>query len=351
MFEIKREAEDFIVEEITEQETLSINKTYSFKKSSGKHLICVLKKKNWDTQLAIREIAKRLHISRNRIGFAGTKDKKAVSVQLISITDIEKSRIDDLKIKDIEIYPLHYSDERISLGHLKGNHFVIKIYSDKKPVELSKIPNFFGEQRFGKIRPITHLVGKEILQSKVREAVLIYLTKFFDKEQEESKQAREKLGKELNFKEALNYFPLHLKFERMMLVHLAEYPEDFIGAIRILPRTLKMMFVHAFQSFLFNEMLEYVIKNNIEAEELPLIGFDSDLNDWQMEILEKETINLEDFRVKQLPELSSPGLMRKTFIELNDFRILEEKSDFIVADFSLTKGAYATTVLEYLFKK
>lgn len=351
MYKIKQEAEDFIVEEITEQETLSIDKTYFFKESKGKHLICVLKKDNWDTQLALREIAKRLHISKNRIGFAGTKDKKAISIQLISITSIKPEDLERVKIKDIEIYPLYLSDKRLSLGHLKGNQFTIKIYTNEEPKKLKIIPNYFGEQRFGKIRPITHLVGKEIIKENVKQAVLIYLAKSFEGESEETKQARERLGNELDFKEALNYFPNYLKFERMMLTHLAEYPEDYIGALRILPKTLKMMFVHAFQSFLFNKMLDYTIEKNLNINELPLIGYDSDLTDWQMEILENENIKLENLRIKTLPELSSAGLMRLAFIKLNDFEIKEKENDFIIVKFSLPKGTYATTVLEYLFKE
>ena len=350
MYKIKQQAEDFIVEEITDQETLSINKKYEFKQSEGKFLICTLKKKNWDTQLALRKIAKRLRISKNRIGFAGTKDKKAVTIQLISITNIEIEEVNNLKIKDIEVTPLYYSNERISLGNLKGNHFKIKVYTNQKPKHITKIPNYFGKQRFGKTRPITHLVGEKIIRGSTKDAVLIYLTKTFEKESEEAKEAREKLSEKMDFKEALDYFPNYLKFERILLNHLAQYPEDFIGALRVLPKTLKMMFVHAYQSYLFNKMLDYLIKNKLEVDELPLIGYDSDLTDWQLKILKEENIKLEDFRIKEVPELSSPGFTRKSFIEIKDLKTKQEE-DSVILEFSLTKGAYATTVIDFLFQQ
>jgi len=351
MYEIKKEPEDFIVEEITETgKTLSVNKNYSFNENSeGNHLICVLIKKNWDTHLALKEISKRLHISRNRIGFAGTKDKKAITSQLISISDMKKEEAEKVKIKDIKLIPLYYSNKRISLGNLKGNHFIIKVYSKKKPKQAENAPNFFGEQRFGKARPITHLVGKAIINGKPEEAVMIYLTKSFDAEKEEVKQARERLLEEKDFKKALEYFPFYLRYEKTLLNHLSEYPGDYIGALRVLPKTLKLMFIHAYQSYLFNKMLDYMIENKIEEKELPLVGYESELTEWQKEILKKENIPIENFHIQFLPELSSEGLMRKAFIKLNNFKIIKQEEDYLIIEFSLPKGSYATSVIKYLF--
>jgi tRNA pseudouridine13 synthase len=351
MYEIKKQPEDFIVEEITrEGNILSINGNYFFDdKSNGRELICVLIKKNWDTLLALKEISKRLHISRNRIGFAGTKDKKAITSQLISLSGVKKEEAEQVKIKDIQLKPLYYSNERISLGYLKGNHFKIKVYSDKEPREATVIPNYFGVQRFGKTRPITHLVGKKIIEGKPEEAVMIYLTESFEGEKEEVRKAREKLRKEKDFKNAFDYFPFYLKYERSLIGHLIEYPGDFIGALRILPKTLKLMFVHAYQSYLFNKMLDYAVKYKIKVDELPLVGYGSKLNDWQKEILKKEGIGLDNFHVKFLPELSAEGLMRKAFIELNDLKITRGKKEEYLLEFSLPKGTYATTVIDFLF--
>ena len=351
MYEIKREPEDFVVEEVTrEGKILSINGSYFFdEKSRGNELICVLIKKNWDTLLALKEISKRLHISRNRIGFAGTKDKRAITSQLISLSGAKKEELEKVKIKDIQLKLLYYSNERISLGFLKGNHFRIKVYTNKKPKEAKLIPNYFGVQRFGKTRPITHLVGKEIIKGNPEGAVWVYLTKTFETEKEEVKKARRRLAKEKDLKNALDYFPFYLKYERTLLNHLAEYPGDYIGAIRVLPKTLKLMFVHAYQSYLFNKMLDYAIKNKIEAKELPLVGYSSDLEEWQKGILEKEGIALSDFHVKFIPELSAEGLTRKAFIEVNDFKIVEETSESITIEFSLPKGVYATNVIDFLF--
>ena len=74
---LRTSAEDFIVEEVP-----------SAIGTKGPFLICRLTKKDWDQQRALKEVAKRLGISYKRIGFTGTKDKHAITSQLISIQGI-----------------------------------------------------------------------------------------------------------------------------------------------------------------------------------------------------------------------------------------------------------------------
>lgn len=351
-YEIKKEPKDFIVEEITpENEVLEINKKYKFdEKSEGDQLICILKKENWDTNLAIKEIAKRLHVSRKRVGFAGTKDKRAITTQRISLWRI-KENINELRIKDIEIFPLKFSDERIELGDLKGNRFTIKVYTKKKLKRIpKKIPNYFGVQRFGDVRSVTHLVGKEIIEGDFEKAVKIYLTEVFPKEYEDAQKARKKLAKDWDYEEALTYFPMNLKFERTLLGHLANSPNDYIGALRKLPKFLKIMFVHSYQSYLFNKFLKETIKKKRKYETGSLYGYESKLeNKLEESVLKKEGLKLGDFFVKQMPEASSRGTRRSLYIELKDFETLKQGKEYATVRFSLPKGCYATTVIDYLF--
>ncbi len=356
MYSIKKTAEDFIVEEITpEDKILEVGSSPAFdEKSKGEHLVCFLEKKNWDNLLLINKIAKKLHVSRKRIGYAGMKDKKAWTTQRISIWNAKPEDLEKISIRDARILPLYHSDDRVELGDLLGNRFTLKVFSDKPPREEKRIPNFFGVQRFGGVRPITHLVGKEIVKGNFKEAVMIYLTKVFEKESEEAKQARKKLVEEEDFKKALQYFPKGLKFERMMLAHLSQHPNDFIGALRKLPRFLKIMFVHAYQSYLFNKFLERVIEKELELEEGPLYGYELEPeNELEEEILREEGLKQSDFRIKSMPEASSKGKRRKLFIELTDFEIIGEGEEcskhYYVLRFSLPKGCYATTVVDWLF--
>ena len=192
---IKRSPEDFIVEEILIDGSEAKIQPFNYQKINGRgrYLICVLIKRNWDTLHAIDIISKQLHIASEHIQFAGIKDAKALTSQHISISSISginPEQILKVKLKDISILPKCLSNTKISSKHLFGNRFNITIqgppysvptinYRIKKITgELSNfggIPNFFGHQRFGTIRPITHKVGRLIVQKDWKGAAYTFL--------------------------------------------------------------------------------------------------------------------------------------------------------------------------------
>ena len=105
------------------------------KQTSGPFLICRLTKKNWELQHAVKEIAKRLGISHRRIGWAGTKDRNAVTTQWISLYNVTPEQVAAVHLKDITLEPLARSNEGLSLGDLQGNRFDIVI-RDPDPADL-----------------------------------------------------------------------------------------------------------------------------------------------------------------------------------------------------------------------
>ncbi len=353
-YKIKRTPEDFIVEEITpDKKVIEVGWSPKFEsESQGKHLVCVLEKRDYDTHLAVKRIARALRISQERIGYAGTKDKKAVTTQRISIQGVKKEDVDKLALQDLTLKPWHYSRRRIVLGDLFGNRFTVKVYSDKPPSResLEKVPNFFGAQRFGTVRPITHIVGKKIIEGDFEGAVKVYLARVFEEESENARKAREHLQKSWDLKQCLQELPKKYKYERAMLNHLIKSPGDYIGALRALPKNLRLMFVYAYQSSLFNRFLEKAIKQGRGYEEGPLYGYQLKLrNELEKEVLEEEGVSLESFRINRMPELSSKGRRRKLWAKVIDFRIIEKGEDYYVLRFSLPKGCYATVVIDYLF--
>jgi len=277
---IRQFTEDFVVEEVLldgSKAQVSLTETLQ-PVGSGRYLICVLVKQDWDTFLAIKKVARRLGISPKRIRIAGIKDAKAFTAQHISIRGVTPERVLRVKIKDITLHPLRFSDERVYSQLLLGNqfHITIRTISHSSSViekrvkniqnELSSlggVPNFFGHQRFGTIRPITHLVGKLLVHGDLEKAALTYLAKPSPYEHPESREARQQLQGTQDFVEALRYFPTYLKYERLMLVHLAKQPKDFIGAFRKLPLKLRRLFVQAYQSFLFNKFLSQRLKRAV----------------------------------------------------------------------------------------
>jgi tRNA pseudouridine13 synthase len=270
---LRVEPSDFIVEEIP-----------LVKKGggSGPYLICRLTKTNWELQHAVKEIAQRLGISHRRIGWAGTKDRNAVTRQLISLYHITPDQISGIRLKDITLEPVGQSNEALSLGDLLGNRFDILI-RDCQPAELETrvreisatvskaVPNYFGLQRFGATRPVTHLVGECILHGDFEKAVITYIGLAFPGEPEYVRSVRTAFSASRDIQAALSGLPAQMSYERSMLHYLYTHPDDYPGALRELPPKLLSMFVSAFQSYIFNCALSQRLDDGHTLTE-PLVG-------------------------------------------------------------------------------
>ena len=180
---LRKDPEDFEVEEIVSIPGRS-HWIWMQKNSKGKHSIVEIKAKNWDTHVLVKELSRKLNISQKSIGFAGTKDKRAITTQHFSLR-VAKEKIPTLDLENIDITFKHKSIKPIRLGNLVGNKFKIKITNTVNGREnidniLSELrgffPNYFGVQRFGTVRPITHIVGEKIVRGDYEGAVLDYLT-------------------------------------------------------------------------------------------------------------------------------------------------------------------------------
>jgi len=273
---LKRLPEDFVVNEILKPPKHD---------PDGKYVTARIESYNWETNRLIRSIARRLGISRNGISFAGTKDKRAITTQYFSINSTIK-KLDELDLADVHVIEKYRSNRKLEIGDLKGNQFRIKIKSidrEKRSIEarvndslsqlnnISGFPNFFGIQRFGIIRSITHRVGEKIVKKDLEKAVFTYIGNPCEREPQATKEARERIEKERDFKGARSYYPDKCTFELMMIDHLSRNENDWAGALETLPLNLKMMFIHAYQSYLFNLMLSQRIKKGIPLNE-PIKG-------------------------------------------------------------------------------
>ncbi|HIH33316.1 MAG TPA: tRNA pseudouridine(13) synthase TruD [Candidatus Diapherotrites archaeon] len=404
---IKQRIADFQVEEITPQGKVCSIKAFNaegkingFSETDSKilipenpenseFLICEMEKFNYDLNMAVRFVSHFLQSSRKRVGYAGLKDKRAITCQRVSLWKPDLERLEKFKSRFIDLRPLEWSAKRVEIGDLKANNFRIAIRNieleekecRERILEFAKeagsngVANFFGEQRFGGIRAITHEVGRFVIQGKLKNAVMLYLGFVEAREKEESTQARN-LVNEGKFAEALALFPKEYRFEKSMLNHLVKNPEDFAGAIGKLPKAMRYLFTHAFQSHLYNRIIEERIKQGFGLKEIegdlkddegnvliPLIGFESKMPEGKsleivQKILDEESVKKEDFKVRQMPELSSKGAAKKLVLKPRNFELLEiGKDEFnegklkAVVSFELEKGAYATTVLAELLKQ
>jgi tRNA pseudouridine13 synthase len=395
---IKSCAEDFQVTEVFEE----------LGYEGGRYLVLDVEKTNWDTHRLIREMARKLRISQKRFGWAGTKDKKAITTQRISIMNLDESALSRINLPDLKIRILGKTNRAVGLGDLLGNSFRITIrdMSCPDPVvrlaaitseieEYGGVPNYFGIQRFGDQRPVTHKVGEALARGNIKEAAFIFLALSFPGELESTRAAREKLWGTRDIPAALKEFPEYLHYELAMLNYLVEHPGDYAHSFDVLSVNLKRLFVHAYQSYIFNRILsrrmaagmslqeavvgdvvcfakeglpdmdrvQKVTMENLEAIDrlakrgrafltLPLIGFETAIEEgaqgeMERSILREEGILPENFRIPENPDLGSRGTRRAALCHVKpQIRVLENRAEL---QFTLPKGSYATVVLrEYM---
>ena len=385
----KQTPEDFLVQEIPKEVRRSDN---------GKYIVIRAKLREWDTNRFIIFLARELHISHKRITYCGTKDKHAVTTQYFSINhDFDPSTI---SISDCEILDWFRTDRMLALGDLIGNRFTVNLHLNRDDIGLlgdlleelnasGGFPNYFGLQRFGSIRTNTHRVGKLLVEGKDEEAALEYI---YDPEID-TEYYRKDFASTMDARLALKEFPMHLNFERTLLGYMLEHG-TLRGSLAAFPKNLGMMFVHAYQSYLFNRIvsmrirelginsvnegdvlypvdglfnsdarkeirvnsmnrgiLEDAVRQNRLRPSAPLIGFDTHLTDgpqgeFEKNILDEEGVNPGMFRLRSYPEFSSSGERRVVSCLQSDLTI---NSDGIM-EFNLGRGIYATSLIREILK-
>ncbi len=421
---IRKEVDDFRVEEaLVDGSKAPIESPVTAKVLGStfekqRFLLCILVKRNWDTFIAVKNVAIALGIDQRRIQIAGIKDAKAVTAQHMTIDGGILEDAAKVNVKDIKVIPIGYVREALSTYYLLSNHFTINI----KNIELKKatiinritvaineikalggMPNFYGHQRFGTTRPITHLVGKAIVQGNFEEAAMLFLAKPSSHEHPASRQARQQLKETRDFPQAMKNFPKQLRFERLMLSHLFDCPGDFVGAFQCLPVKLQELFVQAHQSYLFNRFLSERLKRGLFLDwaevgdfvvgiernglplnnaakmvtgesvstvneqvkagrtrvALPIVGIRQKLSQGIMgkiegEVLEQEGISLEDLRVNELSRVGGKGGLRAILTPVRDFKLQNisnvDGESQVQLSFTLLRGCYATVLLREVMK-
>jgi tRNA pseudouridine13 synthase len=210
-----------------------------------------------------------------------------------------------------------------------------------------------------------------------------------------------------NVRHTLNIFPRSMSYEWNVLEYLSNHPNDFKNAMFQIPTNLMTLLINAFQSYIFNKMISLRVKSgyivnepfpgdvinildevngqptNInyiyggdydthleEAIEMgrativaPIVGYDTDLNDYPLmekfftRILESEDINPKIFQSDWLREFDFKGSFRPITIKPVGLEMLELSNDDlkkgrkkIKIEFSLLKGSYATMLLREIMK-
>ena len=253
---IKLKNEDFKVLELL-VDSIS-NDISSFPDKSYRFPVFLLHKSGMDSNHAIIEISNQLG---TRIKVLGIKDSKADTTQYAT-SDGKKFR--EGKTTHTNLTLLGYSRQSLKKSHIMGNQFQIKISNITKSnisefiTEIRNIPNFYGLQRFGSERLVTHLVGREIIKRNFKRAVELFLCHTTEYDTQFSKEIREKCRDPNNYGRVVKIVPRGMDLERNILRALIN-GKDYIGALRSVPINIRRLFVHAYQAYMFNQTLSCII--------------------------------------------------------------------------------------------
>jgi tRNA pseudouridine13 synthase len=360
----------------------------------GEHTFAEIEKRGITTLEALRRIARAVNLPEREIGYAGMKDARGVTRQTFSIPRISSETLLALELPGIKVIAAVPHRNKLKLGHLSGNRFRIRIRgvgaeanakTEKVLSILNRrgVPNYFGEQRYG-AQGNSHLIGRALLRREYREAVGAVMG---DPAQvrDERWQAAIKAFLRGDTGESLRLFPGHCRTERAILQRLEKRPDAWEKAFQAVHPRLKGLYLSAFQSSLFDRLLDermdtfdrvitgdlawkhdngacFLVEDEVrEAERAesfdispsgPLFGCKMKLPAGEplaMEesLLQSEGLNRADF---DLPGgLRLEGERRPLRVPLGAAQLHQDDAG-VLLEFSLPKGAYATSVLREIMK-
>ena len=386
---IKQAPEQFVVEEILDS---SLDLATS-SDSDHPYPLYLLKKDSIDSNHAVKEVETATGL---KLKVVGLKDARAVTTQYASVNERKQNAEHRIVTQHCTLDLVGYTSKPIVKGRLIANRFTITINDFHGDVEQSiaelrpcidknLVANFYGYQRFGSARPVTHLVGREIVRRNFRQAVNLFLCYSNEYESKNHKEVREMCRDESNFEHVLNVMPTKMDLERILIEELMR-SHDPVKAIRRLPITIRRLLVQAYQSYIFNRSLSIAIRegydiaspkqndicfsfehdhismrgmnrfnenaNNLQLPTLPLAGYafrdDNRFSSIVKKVMEEESVSVKDFYIKELQEVSVEGGFRQASILCREFSYSLNSS--LEVKFVLNKGNYATILLRELMK-
>ncbi|MBC8379471.1 MAG: tRNA pseudouridine(13) synthase TruD [Planctomycetes bacterium] len=391
--QIKTIPADFVVEEIP---------LYEFA-GTGTHVYAYIQKKGLTTAELIARLGQSLNVRKFDIGYAGRKDSNAITRQWVSIEHIDPEKIENLDLSGIKVLDVTRHGNKLKVGHLKGNRFIIRLRNLNCPVDQARttaqqvmdvlcrrgVPNYFGPQRFG-YRYDSHLLGGAIIKNDIKEFFEILLGRPELDPQEEFIEAR-RLYQQGDFEAAFYAWHPALRDHRKALRVLMKNGGKLNKkTLRAMDARLLSLFVSAWQSDLFNAVLvkrlgqietllegdmAYKHENgacfrveDVEAEQPRCEAFDisptgplfgkrmtkliGPAGDIENSILDPVELTDEDYT--RLKRYGGTGGRRPLRFEPKNTDITtgtDDHGDFLQLRFELPSGCYATVLLREITKQ
>lgn len=380
---IKQGSEGFMVSELVD-ESLDISLSYH---ESHRYPLYILEKQDIDSNHALFEIEHELHI---RFRVMGIKDAKAVTTQYAGMERVMRNPPAELRSRHTRLTLKGFTKHPLEKRFLAGNKFEIRIYNVRSSdlssfvPQISKVGNFYGLQRFGSERLVTHLVGREIVKRNFIQAVELLLSYTTEFDTQMSREIRNRCADPRNYRQVLKMLPRGMDIERQVLSALVA-GRNAIAALRAVPIMIRRLFVQAYQAYIFNRCLSRAIMRgedllqpqagdlcfemegpatfgriikynpNSKTKLVPAIrmaGYTFQPGKGRFEnitraILQDEEVAAKDFYIKEMQELSHQGGFRQAPLWCTDFWY---ERDPLRVSFKLPKGSYATTLLREIIK-
>lgn len=359
--------EDFIVEEVDTDGSLSpIEPVQSRQLNSSpepKTIYANLVKYNLGTLDAIAELAALLRLPFKRIGYAGIKDRRAITSQNISIRGATLDAIHTLQKSQFFLSDIRPGKGVLVPGQLRGNRFTIHIRTPQ-PIQEKELqqraqalaqdgfPNFYGPQRFGN-RFLNTKLGLLVCQGKFEEAIRLYLTDnglfgvpVFDAVRT---KATRMYGDWEQMLYSFDILPFTFRYERAVLKQLIARPHNPIGALSSIADQVRF-WVYGYTSYLVNQLLSQALTGNTTIPDplpLPILSGEA-ADDIYAKLVKPEDAAVFRKNLRPLRFITQRYRTIAPWITPEIHHATSSPSGAILS-FTLPKGVYATTFLMFFF--
>lgn len=383
----KEHLSDFCVEEVPVYDPCG----------KGTHAYFRVTKRGLPTPVAVNRIARFMNVHPMDIGVAGLKDSQAITTQWMSLEFAEINRLQKFRDKQIEISDITWHGNKLRLGHLAGNRFDIRIRgvaagdlaAAQRILDVlvrRGVPNFFGPQRFG-MRGDTGTLGAAMVRNDLEEFVKVFLGRSKPCDPPDCAAARDAFDAGF-LDRAIQRWPRHYVDQRKALAAFKRRRNP-VAAMAAIDKRLKRLFVSAFQSEIFNQVLIHRLIDfdkvfvgdlaqkvdsggifpveNDDAEQPrcerfeisptgPIVGYRCNFAQGAPGHLEQSVLGTygvtpEDFtRVGSLPVKGSRRPLRFGLLDPRLASGRDDNGPFIQVAFTAPSGCYATIVLREIMK-
>jgi tRNA pseudouridine13 synthase len=381
---LKQQPEDFQVQELTDV----------MAGEQGAFALYRLEKRGWGTPDALQAVRRRWHINPRRMSYGGLKDRHALTVQYFTIHRGPKN---NLTHHGVTVQYLGQVAEPFTSQHIRANRFRITL-REVQPEEMAAaqqaleevrvdgVPNYFDDQRFGSVSEEKEFVARLMILGRYEEALRLALTAPYEHDRAPQKEEKAILLAHWgDWKTAKAKLPR--SHARSLVDYLAGHPTDFRGTLARMRPELRGLYLSAYQSYLWNNMLARWLQRLCRSEQLISVSLrlgeapmQRNLDESQRSVMAGTTLPLPSARLKITPDDPQTALIEEVLakegFQLSEMKIKKMHEPFfskgdrpvlclpqnlthegaadelhpgrqkLILSFDLPRGAYATLIVK-----